>query len=76
MPIRRRFRASVLTDHRADERAAQSTALPPELEARVAALESAPSGTSGADFDGSSWFWMLLLGIAIPAALLVVGWLA
>jgi hypothetical protein len=49
------------------------TALPPELEARLAALESAaPRG----DFDRASWFWMILLGVAIPLVLLVVGWRA
>jgi hypothetical protein len=52
---------------------ASLSALPPELEARIAAFEStAPSP----DFDGASWFWMILLGIAIPLALLVVGWWA
>jgi hypothetical protein len=49
------------------------SALPPELEARIAAFEStAPT----CDFDRASWFWMILLGIAIPLALLVVGWWA
>jgi len=49
------------------------SALPPELEARIAAFEStAPTS----DFDGASWFWMILLGIAIPLALLAVGWWA
>jgi hypothetical protein len=48
-------------------------ALQPELEARLAALErAAPSG----DFDRASWFWMIVLGIAIPLVLLVVGWRA
>jgi hypothetical protein len=49
------------------------SALPPELEARIAAFESA---VPTSDFDGASWFWMILLGIAIPLALLVVGWWA
>lgn len=47
--------------------------LPPELEARLPAVEEA---SVGADFDGPSWFWMLLLGIALPAVLIVAGWLA
>jgi hypothetical protein len=47
--------------------------LPPELEARIVALESAAPRS---DFDGSSWFWMILLGIAVPAILLIVGWRA
>jgi hypothetical protein len=45
----------------------------PELEARLAAFErAAPAG----DFDGPSWFWMILLGIALPLVLLGVGWWA
>jgi len=44
--------------------------LPPELEARLAAFEStAPAG----GFDAASWFWMLLLGVALPLGLLVLG---
>jgi hypothetical protein len=50
-----------------------SAALPPELEARIAALEKA---APAADFDGASWFWMILLGVALPLALLTVGWFA
>ena len=33
---------------------------------------AAPSG----DFDSASWLWMILLGVAIPLVLLVVGWWA
>ena len=47
--------------------------LAPELEARIEALER-PGAT--ADFDRASWVWMVLLGIAIPAALIVLGWYA
>ncbi len=46
-------------------------ALPPELEARISALESAASDR---DFDALSWFWMILFGIMLPAALIVLGW--
>lgn len=47
--------------------------LDPELERRVAALESA--GTeAGADFDPASWFWIVMLGVAGPAALILWGW--
>ncbi len=46
--------------------------LPPELEARLAAVEAAAAAR---DFDAASWFWMLLLGAALPAALIVAGWL-
>ena len=45
--------------------------LPPELEARIAVLESAASDQ---DFDARSWFWMVLFGIALPAVLIVLGW--
>ena len=47
--------------------------LPPQLEARIAAFERA---APAADFDSASWFWMILLGAAIPLLLLVVGWWA
>ena len=51
----------------------RAAALPPELEARIAAFErAAPSS----DFDAASWFWMMLLGVAIPLVLLAVGWWA
>lgn len=46
--------------------------LDPELERRVIALEAGTD--SGSDFDAASWFWMVLLGILVPVALLVWGW--
>jgi hypothetical protein len=52
---------------------AEAQALPAELEARLAALET---GTERSDFDGLSWFWMILIGIAIPMLLLAIGWWA
>jgi hypothetical protein len=52
---------------------ADSSALAPELEARIAALETA---ASCADFDRPSWFWMILFGIVVPAILLIIGWWA
>jgi len=48
-------------------------ALDPGLEQRVAALESS-GADAGSDFDAASWFWMLLLGVAVPAVLLLWGW--
>ena len=51
----------------------QAPALPPQLEARIAVIESAAPAS---DFDASSWFWMILLGVAIPLILLAVGWWA
>ena len=51
----------------------QATPLPPELEARIAAFESAAPAS---DFDSASWFWMIVLGVAIPLVLLAVGWWA
>jgi hypothetical protein len=51
----------------------RAPALPPDLESRISAFERAePSG----DFDAASWFWMILLGVAIPVGLLAVGWWA
>jgi hypothetical protein len=44
--------------------------LPPELEARIAALESAASST---DFDAWGWLWIVLFGIVLPAALIALG---
>ncbi|WP_303979331.1 hypothetical protein [Dongia mobilis] len=46
--------------------------IPAELERRIRALES-PSG-QGEDFDGSSWFWLLFLGVALPILALIIGW--
>lgn len=51
--------------------AAAAAPLPPELEARIAAFERAAPAP---DFDKSGWFWMILLGVAIPVVLLVAGW--
>jgi hypothetical protein len=48
--------------------------LPPDLERRIEALE-ADSGDAG-DFNRASWFWLLLFGVALPAALLLWGWWA
>jgi hypothetical protein len=46
---------------------------PADLEARIAAFESAGPPH---DFDVASWLWMLMLGIAMPLILLAVGWWA
>jgi hypothetical protein len=62
-----------MTDCGASNTPAQTPPVPPDLEARIAAFESAaPPG----DFDDASWFWMILLGVAIPLVLLAVGWWA
>ena len=45
--------------------------LPPELAARLAAVEA---HGADADFDAVSWAWMLALGLVLPAVLLAVGW--
>jgi hypothetical protein len=45
--------------------------MPPELEARIAALEKADRRE---DFSGVSWAWMVLFGIALPLALLCIAW--
>ena len=46
--------------------------LPPELEERIAAVEA--RAERGSDFDAASWGWLILLGLALPAALLIWGW--
>ncbi len=50
-----------------------AAALPPDLEARIAALER---GVPRSVFDRASWLWMLALGLAMPLLLLAVGWWA
>lgn len=57
----------------ADPGPAPPPSLPPELEARIEEFERAAPRP---DFDSASWFWMMLLGVAIPLALLIVGWWA
>ncbi len=69
MPTRRRFPVFPLPEPAHHPLPAK--ALPAELEARLAALERLAARS---DFDGSSWFWMVLIGILIPALLLVIGW--
>jgi hypothetical protein len=46
--------------------------LPDELEKRLQTL--ADESGQGADFDLASWFWLLLLGLAGPIALIIAGW--
>ena len=55
-------------------RSADRPPLDPELERRVAALETSTSGAAGTDFDAASWFWIVLLGAVGPAALVLWGW--
>jgi hypothetical protein len=63
-----------MTERAADRPApgAPREPLDPELERRVAALESGTD--AGSDFDTASWFWLVLLGVVGPVALLVWGW--
>ena len=53
---------------------ALSDSLPEELEHRICGLESGRE--CGDDFDPVSLCWLLVLGILIPAVLLLIGWLA
>jgi hypothetical protein len=62
-----------LTDRPSGDAIAEREPLDPELERRVAALES-PGTDAGSDFDAASWFWMLLLGVVGPVILLLWGW--
>jgi hypothetical protein len=62
-----------MTEPQRQPPAPQAPPLPPELEARIAALEIA-APTAG--FDVKSWFWMIILGGVLPLALLAIGWWA
>ena len=46
--------------------------IPKELLRRIELLED--PANQGAEFNASTWFWMLALGIALPAALIVWAW--
>jgi len=46
------------------------SSLPGDLERRVAALERIET----TDFDRQGWWWMIVLGILLPIALVVFGW--
>ena len=74
-PIRmpNRSRAAPMTEPTDGNIPPQTPRLPPQLEARITAFERA---APAADFDAASWFWMILLGVAIPLLLLAVGWWA
>ena len=71
MPARRHFPANLVTDPESGGLPKQMPALPQELELRLSALEA---GTARTDFDAFCWFWMVLLGVLLPAVLLIVGW--
>ncbi len=43
-----------------------------ELDMRLRALES--GSQQGEDLDAHDWFWLLVLGVLIPALLLAIGW--
>jgi len=45
---------------------------PDELQRRLARLSE--RAEQGADFDAVSWFWLLLLGLVGPIALIILGW--
>jgi hypothetical protein len=71
MPTPKPSPAAVMSDPAAGNSPLPAPLLPPDLEARLAAFDSAaPAG----GFDAARWFWMLLLGVAI--GLLVLGWRA
>ena len=70
-PIRSRSPAILVSEAKAPEET--PSALPPQLEARIAALEQAPDRS---DFDAPSWFWMILFGLVLPLLLWVIGFRA
>ena len=43
-----------------------------ELEQRLEALANGEQ--QGEDFDARSWAWLMLLGVILPAALILIGW--
>ncbi|HEJ2935043.1 hypothetical protein [Pseudomonas aeruginosa] len=47
-------------------------ALPVELERRISLLEQEQN--QGADFDGPTWCWMIALGVLLPVAVALWGW--
>jgi len=48
--------------------------IPAELERRIKLLEDPKN--QGEDFDGTSWFWLIALGLALPIVSLIIGWLS
>jgi hypothetical protein len=69
---RKHFRAASVSESAAAD-VSPTPELPPQLEARITAFERTPPAP---DFDAASWFWMIVLGLAIPLLLLAVGWWA
>jgi hypothetical protein len=67
--MRRRFTETADEDR---GRARTAAPLPPELERRIQMLEGDPAAER--DFDPRSWMWLILLGIALPVVLLILGW--
>jgi hypothetical protein len=50
---------------------ADEAAIAPELERRLALLED--PAHQGGDFTASTWFWLGLVGVLLPAALMLWG---
>ena len=48
--------------------------IPAELERRIRLLENPAS--QGEDFDGTSWFWLIVLGVVLPVLGLIIGGLS
>jgi hypothetical protein len=48
--------------------------VPVELERRIRLLEN--PANQGEDFDATSWFWLIVLGVALPVVALILGGLA
>jgi hypothetical protein len=48
-----------------------ATPPPAELARRIETLEHEGDAQ---DFDRRGWLWLILLGLVLPAALLIIGW--
>jgi hypothetical protein len=73
IPMPRRSRVAPMHEPTDGNIPPQTPKLPPQLEARIGAFERAAPAP---EFDAASWFWMMLLGVAVPLLLLAVGWWA
>lgn len=60
-----------MTDRPAQPASPSSRVVESELDERLAVVEA---HGARADFDRTSWVWMILLGLVLPCVLLAIGW--